>query len=466
MNTRMRSLLAIALVIVMIVPPRVVSAVSVADEKELGRRFALEAAGQLPTVSDPAVVDLVRNIGKRLVNSLGAQPFDYEFQVAAHPALNAFAVPGGHIWVFSGLIARVSSIDELAGVMGHEVAHVHAHHVARQQEGTRLWNYAALLGVLLSAVQPVLGAGAIAAAQAAGLRYTREFEEEADYLGLRFMHTAGYDPTAMPSFFKKILAEQRLNPTGMPPYLLTHPLTEDRIAKVETSLAAFARPGKPPPPEAARDLEEARAVLRAGADPTDTVLEEYRRRAEAAPKDGFAWYLYGVASSSAGRLDAATSALKKSASLGGAGRRLPLRLASLHLRQGRAADARAILEPYVAAHGSDASARMLLGQTLIELGDGERGMTELQGAVSLDPSQAESHQMLGMVYGRGGRSGDAFIHLAKSHELRGKLPEALSYYIRARDALGPTDSRAEAIGASIAELGEIVGAHQRQQRRR
>ncbi len=461
----MRSTLIRALVIVMLVPPRLVSAVSVADEKELGRRFALEAAGQLPVVTDPAVVDLVRDMGKRLVDTLGAQPFDYEFQVAAHPALNAFAVPGGHIWVFSGLMSKVTSIDELASVMGHEVAHVHAHHAARQQEETRLWNYAALLGVLLSAIQPVLGAGAIAAAQAAGLRYTREFEEEADYLGLRFMHGAGYDPAAMPSFFKMILAEQRLNPTGMPPYLLTHPLTEDRITKVETSLAAFARPRKPAPPEAARDLEEARAVLRAAAEPPDLVLGEYRRRAEAAPKDGFAWYLYGVACGSAGRLDAATSALKKSASLGGGGRRLPLRLASVYLRQGRAGDARATLEPYVATHGSDAAARMLLGQTLIELGEGARGVTELQGAVSLDPTQAESHQMLGMEYGRGGRSGDAFIHLAKSHELRGKLPEALSYYIRARDVLGPTDSRAESIGASIAELGEIVGAQQRQQRR-
>jgi len=462
----MRSLLTIVLVVLMLVPPRLVSAVSVADEKELGRRFALEAAGQLPTVSDPAVVDLVRDLGKRLVDTLGAQPFDYDFQVVAHPALNAFAVPGGHVWVFSGLMARVTSIDELAGVMGHEVAHVHAHHMARQQEETRLWNYAALLGVLLSAINPVLGAGAIAAAQTAGLRYTREFEEEADYLGLRFMYAAGYDPAAMPSFFKKILAEQRLNPTEMPPYLLTHPLTEDRIAKVETSIAAFARPRKAPPPEAARELEEARAVLRADEGPTDGVLEEYRRRAEAAPNDGFAWYLYGVACSSVGRLDAAASALEKSASLGGGGRRLPMRLASVHLRQGRVTEARAAIEPYVAAHGADAAARLLLGQTLIELGDGARGTTELQGAISLDPNQAESHQLLGMVYGRGGRSGDAFIHLAKSHELRGKLPEALSYYMRARDALGPTDTRAESIGERIAELGEIVGAQQRQPRQR
>lgn len=462
----MRVPLSITLAAVMVVPPRLVGAVSVVEEKELGRRFALEAAGKLPTVSDPAVVDLVRDVGRRLIDSVGAQPFDYEFQVVAHPALNAFAVPGGHVWVFSGLVAQVASVDELAGVMGHEVAHVHAHHVARQQEETRLWNYAALLGVLLSAVQPVLGAGAIAAAQAAGLRYTREFEEEADYLGLRFMHAAGYDPAAMPSFFKKVLAEQRLNPTGMPPYLLTHPLTEDRIAKVETSLAALGGARKAAPRDAARELEEARAVLRVGAGPTDPVLDQYRRRAEVAPDDGFAWYLYGVACGAAGRWDAASAALEKSARLGGGGRRLPLRLASVYLRQGRTSEARAALEPYVAAYEADAAARALLGQTLVELGEGTRATSELQSAVSLDPTQAESHQLLGMMYGRGGRPGDAYIHLAKSHELRGKLPEALSYYIRARDALGATDVRAESIGEAIALLGEIVGAQQRQSRQR
>jgi predicted Zn-dependent protease len=460
-----RSRILIGVAIGTLLAPDLARAVSVADEKALGRRFALEAAGQLPTVSDPVVLDLVRDLGERLVDTLGPQAFDYQFQVVAHPALNAFAVPGGYIWVFSGLIARVSNIDELAGVIGHEVAHVHAHHVARQQEETRLWNYAALLGVLLSAVQPVLGAGAIAAAQAAGLRYTREFEEEADYLGLRFMTTAGYDAKAMPSFFKKVLAEQRLNPTGMPPYLLTHPLTEDRITKVETSVAVFERERRATAPAAERELEEARAVIQASVGSTDAVFAEYGRRADAAPEDGFARYLFGVVASTMGRYDAALSAFERAARLKGAGRRLPVRLAYVYLRQGRAADARARLAPYVGTHERDWAARALLGQTLLELGDEAGGISALEASVTLDPSRPEAHQLLGVTYGRGGRSGEAFFHLAKAHELRGKLPEALSYYIRARDALGPTHARAEAIGESITELGEIVGAQQRMRSR-
>lgn len=459
-----RRLTATILVLAMVLA-RPAAAASVADERELGRRFYLEAAGQLPTVTDPAVVDLVREVGKGLADTLGPQPFEYYFQVVDNAALNAFAVPGGYIWVFSGLVEQVSSVDELASVMGHEIAHVHAHHAVRQQEEMKLWSYAALLGMLLATVQPVLGAGAMAAAQAAGLKYSREFEEEADYFGLRFMHGAGYDPTAMAGFFKKIVAEQRLNPAGLPPYLLTHPLTEHRIAKVETSLAAFRRERQGPPPANGRALEEAQAVIRAmGADP-EAVVVEYRKRADAAPDDGFAHYLLGVVYATVGRLDAALTALERARQLPGAGRRLGFRLGDVYLRQGRTMDAKAALEPYVAAHGGDAAARALLGRTLLALGDQERGVRELEGSISLDPSLAESHRLLGQAYGRSGRSGEAFYELAKAFELRGKLFDALKHYTRARDALGPDHPRAQEIAAVIAELNDVVGRERQRQRR-
>ncbi len=453
----LRRVLAVSCCLAIVLVSGPTNAMSVADEKELGRRFALQAAGQLPTVEDPVVVELVRDIGARLVTTLGPQPFEYQFQVVANPTLNAFAVPGGYIWVFGGLIAQVSTVDELASVMGHEVAHVHAHHIVRQREQTQLWNYAALLGVLLAAVQPVLGAGAMAAAQAATLRYSRAFEEEADYLGLGFMHAAGYQLGAMPSFFKKVLATQRLNPTSMPPYLLTHPLTENRIAHVETSLAMVKRERRTAAPDRGRDLEEARAVVLASGDSAEAVVTQYQQRAAAAPKDGFAQYLLGVVYATVGRLDAAMAAFDRARALGGGGERLPMRMAHAQLRQRRPAEARALLEPYVAAHGTDVAARELLAQTLLELGDEPHGIAQLEGALALDPDLAESHRLLGLAYGRAGRNGDAFFHLARAFELRGKHGEALAQYVRARDVLGDDDPRARRIAIAIEDLTEIVG---------
>src|SRR5205823_159869 len=108
----------------------------------------------------------------------------------------------------------------------------------RQQEKGQVWSAAALLGLLLSAVNPVAGAAGIAAAETAQLKFSREFEQEADFLGLRTMSTAGYDPHAMGTFFKTLLTEQRINPAGVPAYMLTHPVTEDRVSHVETTMNA------------------------------------------------------------------------------------------------------------------------------------------------------------------------------------------------------------------------------------
>jgi predicted Zn-dependent protease len=457
----MRSITFISLLIAALLASDVASAVSLADEKKLGRQFALEAAAQMPTVNDPAVVDLVRDMGKRLVAGLDAQPFEYRFQIVAHPAINAFAVPGGYIYVFSGLIGRSSSVDELASVLGHEVAHVHAHHVSRQQDKTQLWNYAGLLGLLLTAVHPVLGAGAMAASQSASLKYSRQFEEEADLLGLRFMHTAGYDPAAMSGFFKKIQAEQRINPAGVPPYLLTHPLTEDRIARVESVLATYPRAPKKGLPGAARELEEARAAVWAATSPSEVVLEDYQQRADEAPADGFAQYLLGIVSAAKGRLDAAREAFEKARKLKGAGHRLPMRLAKVYLRLGRPEDAKGELDVYLREHGDDAFARSVSGQTLLELGKEAEAIAQLEGSLHLDPTLIESHRLLGQAYGRNGREGEAFYHLAKASELRGQLQQALSRYTRAREALDESEPRHEEVVASIAELGEMVRPERR-----
>src|SRR6185369_1376809 len=209
------------------------------------------------------------------------------------PALNAFAVPGGYIFVFSGLLARAANDDELAGVLAHEIGHVSGHHIVRQQRDGQIWNYAALLGVLLSAVNPVLGAAGVAAAQTAQLKYSRDFEQEADFLGLRYATEAGYDPHALGSFFKALLAEQRINPAGVPAYMLSHPITEDRIAHVDTMIGAQKLKTPPNRPAAAPELGEAQAVARAIADPPDIVVARYRRQAEEKPDDAERQLLLG-----------------------------------------------------------------------------------------------------------------------------------------------------------------------------
>src|SRR5207244_11448579 len=168
-----------------------------------------------------------------------------------------------------GLLARVTNDDELAGVLGHEMGHVSGHHIVRQQEKGQVWSAAALLGLLLSAVNPVAGAAGIAAAGTAQLKFSREFEQEADYLGLRYASEAGYDPHALGAFFKELLADQRINSAGVPAYMLTHPLTEDRVANVATAIATQHLKTPAGRPASAKELPEVQAGARAIAEPSD-----------------------------------------------------------------------------------------------------------------------------------------------------------------------------------------------------
>src|SRR5207247_916682 len=115
-------------------------------ERDLGRRFFLAARSELPLIEDPVVTEYVGRIGARLVKTLGAQEFDYRFYVVQSPVLNAFAVPGGYVFIFSGLLARVPNDDELACVLGPEMGPVRGPHLVRQQERWTLWSAGALLG--------------------------------------------------------------------------------------------------------------------------------------------------------------------------------------------------------------------------------------------------------------------------------------------------------------------------------
>jgi predicted Zn-dependent protease len=435
-------------------------------ERELGRRFFLMVRAELPMVEDPVATEYVRRVGRRLVGTLGGQPFDYQFYVVQHPALNAFAVPGGYVFVFSGLLARVTNDDELAGVLAHEIGHVAGHHIVRQQREGQVWTAAALLGVLLSAVNPVLGAAGLAAAQTAQLKYSREFEQEADYLGLRYASQAGYDPHALGSFFKTLLAEQRINPAGVPPYMLTHPITEDRISHVETTITAQKLKAPQGRPAAAPELAETQAVARAVADPVEVVIGQYRRLADEKPDDAERQFLLGRVYQTVGQLEAARTALERCRELGGLGGRVDRPLGSVYVALKEPARGREALERHLAKHPDDGWSHLALGKALADAGDSGAALVEFQRAMSLDPDLDEAHRLAGIALGRKGDQAEGFYHLAVASRLRGELEQALSHFERTDRLLTPGSARQVEVEQAIEELQPLVRERERERMER
>ncbi|RLJ63652.1 putative Zn-dependent protease [Sulfurisoma sediminicola] len=208
-------------------------------EKQIGasifRDIRLREASYL---DDPEITGYLNRLGMRLVAHSGEARQDFQFFVLRDSTLNAFAMPGGYIGVHTGLIAAAQSESELASVIAHEISHVTQHHLARmvgKQSQAQLVSMLALaVAVLAARSNSELATGAMMAGQAAGLQsqlnYSRDFEREADRLGINLLENSGYDIRGMGSFFERLQNFGRLYENNAPVYLRTHPLTTERIA--------------------------------------------------------------------------------------------------------------------------------------------------------------------------------------------------------------------------------------------
>jgi predicted Zn-dependent protease len=428
-------------------------AVSYQGERDLGQRFDLAVRQRVPMIDDPEVVGYVTEVGHKITATLDDSFFDYRFSVIRDPRVNAFAVPGGYVYVNSGLLARVNNDDELAAVLGHEVGHVHAHHAVRQQEATQALNYAALLGTLLSVVQPAAGALATAANAAVQLQYQREFEQEADYLGARYLQSAGYDPRAMLDFFKQLGDETRVIQGSAPPYLQSHPVTDERLNRLEAVLKTqqWARHDRRP---ASFALRRAQALARVQSEPPGDVLKAYQRVAEENPADPMAQYLFGVVSLETGQLDSAAPAL--AAARAGGVTAADRDLGCLALRQRDPAKARDLLAGYVGREPKDAGAHVELAKAHEALGDPRAAMQEYERALELAPQLESAHHGLGLLAGRAGREGEGFYHLATAARLGGDYTTALNQYGRAAPLLTAGRPQADDTQQWIAVLSDYL----------
>jgi predicted Zn-dependent protease len=211
---------------------------SIEREMALGKQLAQEVQRQAKVVEDPLISEYINRIGQNLVRNSDAK-VPFTFQLIEGDSPNAFALPGGYIFVYTALIKLADEEDELAAALAHEVAHVAARHMTKQATKSEIVNVASIpVGVILGG-----GIGGIAARQGASLgipavflHFTRKDESEADYLGLQYMYAAGYDPSGAISIFEKMESLQKNKPGTLARVFSTHPMDADRIQKAEKEI--------------------------------------------------------------------------------------------------------------------------------------------------------------------------------------------------------------------------------------
>ena len=203
--------------------------VSIEEEWQMGQQLEAEIARQMRLVTDPTALNYINQIGQRIVSQTEMANLPWEFHIVDDPSINAFNIPGGHVYVHTGLIQAADNVAELAGVMAHEVMHGVARHGTERLSKQYGISIAAgtLLGsnpgLLQQIVAQIAATGAVA-------KFSRDDERESDRLGIRYMYEAGYDPMGMASMFEKLLQEGRSRPSSIEQFFSTHPLTQDRIS--------------------------------------------------------------------------------------------------------------------------------------------------------------------------------------------------------------------------------------------
>jgi beta-barrel assembly-enhancing protease len=254
------------------------TAMSPAEEARLGARVVAELYAYEYILEDAQITDYLSSMGWRLAAASGTRPAHLEFFMVKDPRINAFALPGGYMGFNAGLLTASSSESELAGVMGHELAHVTQRHIARsaaEQSGvSTIATWAMVLAAIIAgSANPDIVLAALAAGQ--GLTYqrqvafTRAHELEADRIGIQTLANAGYDAAGMATFFQKLEQQSRLYGNVMPEILRTHPMNTTRVSEARARIEALPKNNVPDSLE--YGLMKARTQVFASNQPSDAV---------------------------------------------------------------------------------------------------------------------------------------------------------------------------------------------------
>ena len=232
-----------------------ISLVSVEQEIDIGRQVNAQVRQEMPEMRDQEVLAYVRALGRRLVAHAPGPKYPYSFGVVDYREINAFALPGGPVWLHRGILHAAGNESQVAGVLAHEVAHIAQRHAASQLTKATMANWGlGLLGAFLGN-----SAGAGAAQMAAGflangvfLKFSRDDEREADRVGLQILRKAGWDARGMVELFEVLRREARRDPGSVEVFFSSHPAPQDRIARLQGDIGRN--------PSGARDSAQFRAI--------------------------------------------------------------------------------------------------------------------------------------------------------------------------------------------------------------
>jgi predicted Zn-dependent protease len=407
------------------------------QERTIGNRVMREIRVDPAFVDDPEVADYIRSLGNRLLSAADSPGRAIEFFVVKDDAVNAFALIGGHIGIHTGLMLLTENESELAGVVGHEIAHILQRHQSRLYQSQGRYQLASLAALALAILASRGGSSqsgqvteaALVSASAIAIQgqldYTREHEREADRVGVTILERAGYDPRGMVTFFERMQRANRLSEfKGAPSYLRTHPLTIERISDMQNRVDRLS-------PRLVPDSLEfrlARAKVRAESGQAAEAVTWFRTRLEdktvLRPRDD----TYGLALALIRARDFA-AAEKELTALRSAAQPHPAfeqAWARLLTERGRNEEAAAAYRSALKAFPSHRGLLYGLADLLIQSGDPKAAIALLEERVRATPEDAKLHELTAKAFAAAGRPLSQHRAQAEAYYRRGNLSAAVA----------------------------------------
>jgi predicted Zn-dependent protease len=402
-----------------LVPPAVFS-ITVKEEEDMSRQIMEMIHKYYKIVDDPSVVAYVNNIGKRILSALPQQPFKYRFYVIDEDVYNAFATPGGHIFVYTGLLDAMEEEEELAGILGHEIAHVYCRHISQKIERSKKIGVATLAGIAAGILLGVGGAGeaasavtmgSMAAGQTAELSYSRENEMQADQFGLKFTTAAGYSASGLLKILKKIRSKTWFGSDQIPKYLMTHPAVEDRIAFIGSWLDTYDRTSKPIPLVNQDAFKRVHTRVETSYGDEETVFSKLKADVARNPEDPLAHYRFGLILARAGQRQEAIAQIRIALTKRAFDPYILKDLGWIYFLDGQFPQALKTLQSACGMIPDDPECLFYLGRTQMELGNLAEASDNLLKLTRQAPRFAQAYYFLGQSLGQQQMLGDAHYYL-------------------------------------------------------
>ncbi len=436
---------------------RKVYALTNSEEQKLGEEVIREVESKFTLIRDPLILDYLNKLGWEILKQAGVQPYPFRFYILKDPQLNAFSVPGGHIFLTTGIIEIMDSEGELAGLLGHEIAHIARHHISSQIEKQKKIGLATIAAVLLGVLAgdpTIAGAaivGSLATAQTFMLKYSRENEDDADNYGFKYMSGAGFDPKTMIDLLDKLRRWGSFGSEGVPAYMQTHPLSGDRMSHVEDLLHRYENQGpwKRSSSDEFRRLQT--VVLTNYGD-----LQRARNRFQSWSKDSASqfWVFYGQGwlDLREGKFDSAVTQFEKAATLKPQDLYILRDLGQVFMKTGNYEKAIQKLGQASLVDPKDSTTAFLLGRAYQEKGENLLALENFKKSLSLGSEEDSLYYYLGMTYGSLNNLGQAHYYLGKSFGKKGDREKALFHFKTARRYVDQDPGQKERIEKEIKNI--------------